>query len=236
MAKVDNKSKGFNSVARGLVFDNALSDRARFIYVYMACKPEGWEFFQDKVAKELNIKKDTLRKYLDELIIRGWITEKEQQNEGKFGCLEYVIEIDRKKGNLPIRKNPNRIKPDTEKTRIGKNSNHINIDSISSDNDLSSDKKEIENKRLSDDNQKGCDVLNFEKYMKEHYPYIMKMDKPLTLNQATELKKDFGEEIVLEVFTAMDNYKPLLKKYRDAYRVARNWCERRAPEKKEVQI
>ena len=159
MAKVNNKTKGFNSISRDLVFDNELSDRARFVYVYMACKPEGWEFYQDKVAAELGYGKDTLRKYLDELITRGWITENEQQNDGKFGCLEYDIEIERKKGNLPIRK-----KADTEKSRNGKIPNQRNIDNISSKHSLS-DNKEIENnKRLSNDNHKkdySEDFLSF---------------------------------------------------------------------------
>lgn len=149
MAKVNNKTKGFGSIPRDVVYDNELSDRARFVYVYMACKPENWEFYQDKVANELGYGKDTLRKYLDELIVRGWITENEQQNDGKFGCLEYVIEVKRKAGNLPIRK-----KADSEKTRIGKIPNQRNIDNISSKQSLS-DNKEIENKnRLSNDNQK----------------------------------------------------------------------------------
>lgn len=153
MARVINKTKGFGTINRDCVFDNQLSDRARFVYVYMACKPETWDFYQDKVAEEIGYKKDTLRKYLDELIVRGWLTEKDQQNDGKFGCLEYVIEVERKKGNLPIRK-----KPDTEKTRIGKSSNHINIDNISSDINISSDKRNIEkednNKSLSSKNKR----------------------------------------------------------------------------------
>ena len=159
MAKVNNKTKGFGSIPRDVVYDNELSDRARYVYVYMACKPEGWEFYQDKVASELGYGKDTLRKYLDELITRGWITENEQQNDGKFGCLEYDIEIERKKGNLPIRK-----KADTEKTRNGKIPNQRNIDNISSKHSLS-DNKEIENnKRLSNDNPKveySEDFLSF---------------------------------------------------------------------------
>lgn len=139
MAKVDNKTKGFNSISREVVYDFELSDRARFLYVYMACKPDGWEFYQDKVAEELGYKKDTLRKYMDELIKRGWIEEKQQQNNGKFGALEYIIRIERKKGeNLPIRE-----KPDTEKTRYGKNPNQRDIDNISSDTNVSSDKEEI---------------------------------------------------------------------------------------------
>ena len=95
MAKVINKTKGFGTINRDCVFDNQLSDRARFVYVYMACKPETWDFYQDKVAEELGYKKDTLRKYLDELITAGWITEEEQQKgtDGKFAALDYTIEI-----------------------------------------------------------------------------------------------------------------------------------------------
>ena len=159
MAKVNNKTKGFGSIPRDVVYDNELSDRARFVYVYMACKPENWEFYQDKVSAELGYGKDTLRKYLDELITRGWLTENEQHNDGKFGCLEYDIEVERKNGNLPIRK-----KADTEKSRNGKIPNQRNIDNISSKHSLS-DNKEIENKkRLSNDNQKSeysDDFLNF---------------------------------------------------------------------------
>lgn len=166
MARVVNKTKGFSSISRDCVFDSEISDRARFIYVYMACKPEGWEFFQDKMAEELGIKKDTLRKYLDELIIRGWLTELEQENEGRFGSLEYVIEINRKDNNIPIRK-----KTDTEKTRIGKNHNHINIDNISSKQCLS-DIKEIEKKKdnkLSPKNKRFIKptIKQIDEYIKE---------------------------------------------------------------------
>ena len=186
MARVINKTKGFGTINRDCVFDNQLSDRARFVYVYMACKPETWDFYQDKVAEELGYKKDTLRKYLDELIVRGWLTEKEQQNDGKFGCLEYVIEVQRKKGNLPIRK-----KPDTEKNRIGKSSNHINIDNISSDINISSDKRNIDdNKRLSNDNQK--DEL-FEKFWAD---YGRKGTKGNALKEWNKLKDKDKNQLI----------------------------------------
>lgn len=76
------------------------------------------------------------------------------------------------------------------------------------------------------DKKVGVD-LAFLNYMKEHYPYIMKMDKPLTQEQAKKLKEDYGEEIVLDVFTAMNNHKRLLRDYRSAYQTAINWCQRR---------
>ena len=152
-------------ISRDVVFDTSISDRARFLYVYMACKPESWDFYQDKVAEELGYTKDTLRKYLDELITRGWITEDEQRNSGQFGCLVYTIEIERCEGNLPIRKNT-----DTEKNRNGKNPNQRNIYNISEDKS-SSINRNIENKRLSNDNPKCADDgLDFETSFYKLYP------------------------------------------------------------------
>lgn len=162
MAKVSNKTKGFNSISRDVVFDNEISDRARFLYVFMACKPEGWEFYQDNVAAELGYKKDTLRKYLDELITRGWITEEEQRNSGQFGCLAYTIEIKRRDGNLPFRKNTV-----SKKNRNGKNPNQRNIYNSSSINTPT--KEEIKNnkeiiKTCSNEQAKG--EVSFEDFYK----------------------------------------------------------------------
>lgn len=145
MAKVNNKTKGFNSITRDVVFDESISYQARFIYVYMACKSKDWEFFQDVMAKEIGIGKDTLRKYLDELIASGWITEEKQQHieKGKFGALQYTIEIEKKRnGKNPIRKNT-----DSEKYRNGKNPNHKDID-----NNRNIDNEEIDKeKSISND-------------------------------------------------------------------------------------
>ena len=94
-------------------------------------------------------------------------------------------------------------------------------------NDLSSINK-INNK---ENNKKPTNVGKkdeaFVIYMKEHYPYLMKMDKPLTRQQAKQLKEKYGEEAILEIFDDMNNYKPLLKNSRDAYKTALNWCRRR---------
>lgn len=145
MSNVKNKTKGYNIISRDVVFDTTISDRARFLYVYMACKPAEWDFYQDKVAEELGYKKDTLRKYLDELITRGWITEEEQRNAGQFNCLCYTIEIVRRDGNLPIRKNTV-----TEKNRIGKNHNQRDIDNNSSTKN-SPTIRDIDKKSISND-------------------------------------------------------------------------------------
>lgn len=92
MGNFNNELHGYNCVPRELVFDNNLSDRARFVYVFMACKPEGWEFFLEPMSKEIGYSKDTLRKYITELVENGWLIKGEQKQEnGLFGSVKYSL-------------------------------------------------------------------------------------------------------------------------------------------------
>ena len=92
MSKFFNELKSYQSIPRELVFDDTLSDRARFVYVFMSCKPEGWDFFLEPMAKEIKYSVDTLRKYINELVINGWLEKGEQENEnGRFGATSYIL-------------------------------------------------------------------------------------------------------------------------------------------------
>ena len=117
MGNVKNELKGFESIPRDLVFDKSLSDRARFVYVFMVCKPDGWNFFLEPMAKDIGYSVDTLRKYLNELVASGWLVKGEQTNEkGLFGAVEYTIKATKF--------------TDTENFRHGKNTVQENIDNI----------------------------------------------------------------------------------------------------------
>lgn len=115
MSNFFNELKNYQSIPRELVFDKTLSDRARFVYVYMACKPDGWDFFLEPMAKEIKYSVDTLRKYINELVANGWL-EKGQQtnNNGLFGAVEYTLKATKN--------------TDTEKYRHGKNNAQDNKD------------------------------------------------------------------------------------------------------------
>ena len=92
MGNFKNELHNFQNVPRDLVFDSSLSDRARFVYLFMACKPEGWDFYLEPMAKDIGYSIDTLRKYINELVASGWLIKGEQQNEnGKFGAVEYIL-------------------------------------------------------------------------------------------------------------------------------------------------
>lgn len=128
MGNFNNELANYNSIPRDLVFDSTISDRARFVYVYMSCKPDTWDFYLEPMAKEIGYSVETLRKYINELVASGWLVKGEQKNEkGVFGATEYTLKANNVDRHiiLPTRKNT-----DTVNSRHGKNPTQDNIDYI----------------------------------------------------------------------------------------------------------
>lgn len=105
----NNIKRDFSQVPNTLINDNSLSDRARFLFCYMAAKPDEWKFYQEKMAKDLKMSVETLRKYLAELIDSGWVSRTLVREGGKFDSYEYDLNPE------PCRKNT-----DTVKNQVGK--------------------------------------------------------------------------------------------------------------------
>ena len=88
----NNIKDNFAQIPNALINDNALSDRARFIFCYMAAKSDDWKFYQDKMAKDLQMSVDTVRKYIAELLKSGWVTREEIRGErGVFDSFIYDL-------------------------------------------------------------------------------------------------------------------------------------------------
>lgn len=133
MGNFRNKLDNYQSIPRDLIFDKTMSDRARFVFCYMASKPNDWNFYLEPMAKEIGYSSETLRKYINELIDKGWLEKGEQNREkGTFGAVEYTLLDSKTSLNLT----------DTEKYRHGKNTGQIYIDNNIKDNT----NKEIEDK------------------------------------------------------------------------------------------
>lgn len=110
MNKVKNSiRKGFTTIPNELINDDSLTDRARFLFCYMASKPDDWKFYQDPLSDALGYSVDTLRKYIDELLKSGWVTRQLIRKEGRFDSFEYDL--------LP---SPCGKNTDTVKNRVGK--------------------------------------------------------------------------------------------------------------------
>lgn len=92
MGNFTNELNNYQQIPRSLVFDTSMTDRARFVFVYMASKPDGWDFYMSNMSKELGYSQETLRKYISELISAGWLTRHEQENNhGMFGNFTYTL-------------------------------------------------------------------------------------------------------------------------------------------------
>lgn len=94
MSNFKSELKGLNRfqpIPRDLIQDCELSAQARFIYSYMAAKPEGWEFWQDVMAREVGMGVATLRKYLYELRDSGWLEIGKQKHDKGFGATQYIL-------------------------------------------------------------------------------------------------------------------------------------------------
>jgi len=130
-----NKTKKyFTQIPNDLIRNSSISDRARFLYCYMSSMSEDWQFYQSKMAKDLGYSKDTLRKYLDELVSTGYLKKTQRRSElGRFDSYDYVIDFipnpdftvseKTRNGKIPSRKNPILKKNNFKEEQIIKNIN-----------------------------------------------------------------------------------------------------------------
>jgi hypothetical protein len=135
MNKVTNKTKKFfTQIPNDLIRNSNISDRARFLYCYMSSMAEEWQFYQSKMAKDLGYSKDTLRKYLDELVSTGYLKRTQKRSElGRFDSFDYVIDFipnpdytvaeKSRHGESPKRENPALKKNNLKEEKIIKNNN-----------------------------------------------------------------------------------------------------------------
>ena len=136
MNKVDNKTKKyFTQIPNDLIRNSSISDRARFLYCYMSSMSEDWEFYQGKMAKDLGYSKDTLRKYLDELISTGYLKRTQRRGDkGRFDSYDYVIDFipsgestvleKTRNGKNPTRENSTLKNKNFKEEQINKNKNY----------------------------------------------------------------------------------------------------------------
>lgn len=127
MSNFKSELNNYQSIPRKLIFDNTMSDRARFVYCFMASKPDSWEFYLTPMSKEIGYSVDTLRKYIAELVEHGWLEKGEQdKKEGNlFGAVSYTLKAEPTKTS------------DTEKIRHGE---------IPTQKDIDNNRKEIDKK------------------------------------------------------------------------------------------
>ena len=237
--RLENELQGFEVIPNRLILDNTVSYQARFMYMYMACKQEGWDFYLAPLAKELDLSVGTIRTYIKELIKAGWIEKKGQAHDkesGVFGACIFVLKASNKRDKY-------------QKTPCGKNppsdKKHNTANNIYNKDDNKENNKE--EKTLFTESEKGADAPTlsklfvtdeekaFYKGMKENYPYVAKMDVPLTFEDYKKLLTKYSRIKIHMNLRAMNNYKDL-KKNRYAKDTLENWCRRDKNEYKESDL
>lgn len=186
MGNFNSELNAYNVIPRELVFDSELSDRARFVYVYMACKPDGWEFFLEPMSKEMGYSKDTLRKYINELVEHGWLIKGLQKNEsGVFSAVTYEL--------IAMKST------DSEIFRHGKNMTQDNID----------EKENVRKKEKA--LKKKEDIELFEKCW---IAYDRKGSKKVALERWLNLKDDERQRALVHIpFYMKSNERKYLKDF-----------------------
>ena len=89
MRSLKNELNAMQAIPKGLVLERGVSYDARFLYVYMACKEEGWKPNVKTLAKEIDYRVEDLLKMLGELVESGWMSVT-KYDEDDF---EYVLNI-----------------------------------------------------------------------------------------------------------------------------------------------
>jgi hypothetical protein len=207
--------------------------------MYMACKPEGWDFYLEPLAKELDLSVGTIRTYIKELIKAGWIEKKGQAHDkesGAFGACIFVLKASNKRDKYqktPCGKNP----PSDKKHNTANNI-------YNKDNNKENNKEE---KTLFTESEKGAGAPSlselfktdgekaFDKGMKEKYPYVAKMDVPLTYADYIRLQSKYSRIKIHMNLRAMNDWKGLSKR-RSAMLTLENWCNRDKNEYKESDL
>jgi DNA-binding MarR family transcriptional regulator len=119
MNKLNNKIKdNFTIIPNDIIRNKSLSDRARFIFCYMASMPDDWKFYQGAMAKELGYTKDTLRKYIEELLETGYLNREQRREEGKFDSYDYTLNFTPSGKNTDTVKNRHGKKPTRENSTL----------------------------------------------------------------------------------------------------------------------
>ncbi len=119
MNKLNNKIKeNFTTIPNSVIRNKTLSDRARFLFCYMASMPNDWQFYQSAMAKELGYTKDTLRKYMEELLSTGYLIREQRREKGKFDSYDYTINFSPCMENTDTVKNGSGKIPNREKSTV----------------------------------------------------------------------------------------------------------------------
>lgn len=123
MSVIKNKlKKDFSIIPNAIICDEDISIEARFMYIYLASKPDDWVVQHEDIKQIMRIKSRTsMAKYALELINSGWASRTLRKGEGGSfnGGYDYVLHHEKIDVIKPI--TPEIVRPKNEHTEVPKN-------------------------------------------------------------------------------------------------------------------
>ncbi|MGL5724948.1 helix-turn-helix domain-containing protein [Cetobacterium sp.] len=154
--------QGYGIIAKKVMRDKSLNVIAKSIYSYICSySGKGSDAFpsQKLICNDLDISKDTLIKYTNQLKEKGYITVKQEKEKGKFARNVYTINI------VPCMVSSDTVKTDTEVTGYGE-VDTINNNSLNNNNNINNNNKKIDTINQSSlDNERVEFRKNFREYI-----------------------------------------------------------------------
>ncbi len=83
----------------------------------------------------------------------------------------------------------------------------------------------VDSNSLSKEKEKEKEKDPLQLYIFKELPTVSKLKDQLTKEQSEKLISEFDENLVKEILVAMENYKPLLTKYKSVNLTLRNWIK-----------
>ena len=135
----------FTQIPNEIIDSDRLSPGAKWVFSYIASKPDGWKFYISDIVKHSNESKYKVQKYIKELEEEGYLKRIRKQNEkGQFVSWDYHLQL--KNQESIIRKPDDGKMPMTEKTDGRKIAPYSNTNISNTNKDNNKEKENIKEK------------------------------------------------------------------------------------------
>ncbi len=135
----------FTQIPNEIIDSDRLSPGAKWVFSYIASKPDGWKFYISDIVKHSNESQYKVQKYIKELEEEGYLKRIRKQNEkGQFVSWDYHLQL--KDQESIIRKPDDGKMPMTEKTDGRKIAPYSNTNISNTNKDNNKEKENIKEK------------------------------------------------------------------------------------------
>jgi len=200
----------FTQIANELIKDKNLSWSAKGVYCYLASKKDGWQFYQQEIAKNSSNGIDATRTAIQQLVKFGWLSRSATMGHNEKG---YNSGYDYHLHNKPYVGKPNVGEPHTSNTNKS-NTNKSKVTKVTLASAVKKEKPPISDEVL-----------------KHYYKAVSELSIPVKNNsnlkiKSNALKKEVGEDgaikylrFIAEQYQSLpdDGFKPSLSEGMDIY-------------------